>query len=142
MSVDFDSMKDDELRAYARNEFGVTLPPALKREGCITRLKQLSGQEEAPDVSQPNPVITRKVNEPYVTIVLHKTTGINGERPLFVNANGYDCLIPRDVPVKVPQRVIEVLRNSVEDRYSQGPDGTLIKQQIQCNPFSVLSQAS
>lgn len=141
--MDYESMDDAQLRAYARNEFGVTLPPALKREGCIARIKQLAGEGGDPESKVTELARGRKkLNEPYVTIILHKTTNHGGDRPLPLNANGYDVLIPRDVPVSVPMRVLEVLRHSVEDRYTQGPDGALIKQQIKCNPFSIVNNAS
>jgi hypothetical protein len=39
--------------------------------------------------------------------------------PVFVNANGYVCMIPRDVEVIVPQRVVRVLNDATVKRKKQ-----------------------
>jgi hypothetical protein len=114
-SVKLDEMDIGKLRQYA-SHLRVAVPKTAKKEDIIAAIKsKLSGRTAVKLAEEGS-----KLKPGYARIkVLSDPMPGAANSPVFVNANGYTCTIPRDVEVVVPQRVVRVLNDAVVKRLKQ-----------------------
>lgn len=52
-----------------------------------------------------------------ITIIIHNGSGPEGNKPVFVAAQGFAVQIPRQKPISVPIGIVNALRDAVETHY-------------------------
>lgn len=112
---DFASMEIGQLRKYA-SHMRLAIAKTAKKEEIVQAIeKKLSGKvvpEFATDSSTLKPGYSR------IRLLSDPMPGASNY-PVFLNANGYVCMIPRDVDVIVPNRVVRVLNDAKVARRKQ-----------------------
>lgn len=111
----FHTMDIAKLRQYA-SHMRLPLAKTAKKDEIIEAIeKKLSGRiipEFADESTELKPGYAR-------IVVLSDPMPHASNFPVFLNANGYMCLIPRDKEVVVPNRVVRVLRDAKVKRFKQ-----------------------
>jgi hypothetical protein len=74
------------------------------------------------------------------TIMIPKALGKEGAEPVFVGVQGVGYTIPRAVNVDVPESVVEVLNNAIQDVVTQDEDGVIHHDYVPAYPFTVLRE--
>jgi hypothetical protein len=111
----FNEMPIAKLREYAKHMRLPLAKTATKLEIIEAIDRKLNGRA-APEFAMSD----SKVKPGYAKIrLLSDPMPGAANYPVFVNANGYVCMIPRDVDVIVPQRVVRVLNDAVVRRKKQ-----------------------
>lgn len=114
-NVNFDELDIAKLRQYA-SHMRVPIAKTAKREDIIAAIKAKLAGRVTPQLATED----GKVPPGYAKIkVLSDPMPGASNLPVFVNANGYVCTIPRDVEVIVPQRVVRVLNDAKVSRRKQ-----------------------
>lgn len=139
--IDLKKASKDEIRQYARDELGLTFPPAAGVDTMRSAVAQALGldAEDKPKEAKVVPEADGRI-----AIVIHKTGEQGGDRAVPVGVNGRMYLIKRGEEVRVPAAVVEVLKNAVETKYEWRPDptkpngGEMVARDAQAYPFSVL----
>ncbi len=111
----FREMDIGKLRQYAAH-MRLAIAKTAKKDEIVEAIeKKLSGRiipEFADGGTQLKPGYAR-------IIVLSDPMPHASNLPVFLNANGYMCLIPRDKEVIVPNRVVRVLNDAKVKRFKQ-----------------------
>lgn len=111
----FRSMDIGKLRQYA-SHMRLPLAKTAKKDEIIEAIeKKLAGRiipEFAGADTELKPGYSR-------IMVLSDPMPHASNLPVFLNANGYMCMIPRDKEVVVPNRVVRVLNDAKVKRYKQ-----------------------
>jgi len=95
---------------------------------------------QAPDTTPaPAPAAQGDPMNAMVEILIERTEGRDGERPVFVSVNGVGQLIPRGEPVKVKMKYVKVLENAVAERFSQDEKGDMKSYKAMQYPFRIIS---
>lgn len=76
------------------------------------------------------------------TIMIPKAVGPEGSEPVFVGVQGVGYTIPRAVNVDVPESVVEVLKNAIQDIVTQDEDGVIHHDYVPAYPFTVIAEAA
>lgn len=121
-----DHASEAEMRNYCRDVMGIDpkdiAPNVLK--GKI-RAFMASHGDTGKDSAEPIDLTIMKMskddflNADTVVIILapdNNETGAAANRPLPVGFNGVNYLVPRNVPVRVPRGVVEILNNAIATR--------------------------
>jgi hypothetical protein len=106
---DFSAMDIAQLRAYASHTRVAVAKTATKKEIIESITRKLNGRvvpEIASEVSQVKPGYAK------IKLMNDPMPGASN-LPVYLMCNGYQCLIPRDVPVIVPMRVVRTLNDAV-----------------------------
>lgn len=112
---DFREMDIGKLRQYASHLRLPLAKTATKAEIIEAIDRKLNGRV-APEFATPE----SKVKPGYAKIrLLSDPMPGASNLPVYLNANGYVCMIPRDIDVIVPQRVVRVLNDAVVKRKKQ-----------------------
>lgn len=112
--VDFDAMKISELREYASHMQIPLAKTATKEEIKEAIQRKLAGRA-APVLADGG-----KVPPGHAKIIINEDqTPGSMQVPVYVNANGYQCTIPRGKEVIVPMRVVRVLQDAKSKRLTQ-----------------------
>ena len=129
-SVDITKLNLRDLRAMAKEKFGLTLPANASEE--MIREAILDVERAKPKAKKPTGY----------KIIVHKSPVRGGDRDVPVIVNGTTYLLKRGVEIPAPPCVVEVLRNAIETRYEQRTDDRgmteLVAYQAQSYPFSIL----
>lgn len=111
----FNDMSIAKLREYAKHMRLPLAKTATKAEIVEAIDRKLNGRA-APEFATP----TSQVKPGYAKIrLLSDPMPGASNLPVYLNANGYVCMIPRDVDVIVPQRVVRVLNDAIVKRKKQ-----------------------
>lgn len=114
-SPDFDSMDIGKLRQYA-SFMQITVPKTAKKEDIIELIKSKKSGKASPVLADG----TSKVPPGHAKIILAEDPSPGHKNfPVYVNANGYECTIPRGVEVIVPMRVVRVLSDAKVSKTKQ-----------------------
>lgn len=119
----FKEMTIGKLREYA-SHMRLAIPKTATKVEIIEAIdRKLSGRV-MPEIASSD----TGVPPGYAKIRLHEDPMPGAANsPVYLNANGYQCTIPRGVPVIVPMRVVRTLQDAVVNRRRQtlqpGPDG-------------------
>jgi hypothetical protein len=142
LTPDFDAMDIGKLRQYA-SHLRLAIPRTATKQDIIdsinAKLRDRSTPEIAEAGSRPRPGYAR------IKLLVDPMPGASN-MPVYVNANGYVCTIPRDVVVDVPMRVVRTLNDATVLRKKQStnmqPDGREKFETTESNvpsyPFQVL----
>ena len=74
------------------------------------------------------------------TIMIPKALGKEGTEPVFVGVQGVGYTIPRSVNVDVPESVVEVLKNAIQDIVTQDEDGVIHHDYVPAYPYTVIGE--
>jgi len=97
------------------------------------------GQTAAPQTAgKPAPKVDPM--ERKVMVLIDRTEGRDGERPVQVSVNGSMILVPRGEPVPLKMKYVKVLENAVATRYHQTEDGEMKSYEAQLYPFRITSE--
>jgi hypothetical protein len=124
-TIDLDEELKDldigQLRKYATLN-RVALTRDMNKQDIIDAIKTKAKDRDVLKIAEvgsaPKPGFAR--------IILHRdpTPGASN-RPIYVNANGYKCTVPRDIEVDVPIKVVHVLNDAKEQRKELDPDASM-----------------
>lgn len=114
-NVDFEGLEIGKLRQYAAH-LRVAVPKTAKKKDIIDAIKNKLSNRVVPQIADED----TKLKPGYARIkVLSDPMPGAPNSPVFINANGYTCMIPRDVEVVVPKRVVRVLNDAKVRRLKQ-----------------------
>ncbi len=112
---DFDNMPISTLREYASHMQIPLAKTAKKEEIKAAILHKLAGRSMAVLATA-----VSKVPPGHARITINEDPSPGAQQiPVYVNANGYVCTIPRGKEVIVPQRVLRVLQDAKVKRLVQ-----------------------
>lgn len=105
---DFDNMEIGKLRQYAKF-MQITVPKTATKEVIVEMIKNKRTGKVTPVLADK----TDRVPPGHAKIILSEDpTPGHKNFPVYLNANGYECTIPRGVAVIVPMRVVRVLNDA------------------------------
>lgn len=115
LTPDFSSMEIGKLRQYA-SHLRLAIPKTATKQDIIdsinAKLRDRSTPEIADAGTRPRPGYAR------IKLLVDPMPGASN-LPVYINANGYVCTVPRDVVVDVPMRVVRTLNDAVVLRKKQ-----------------------
>lgn len=115
VTPDFNNMKPSELREYAAM---MRIP--LAKDAKPAEIKAAIAQKLAGRVSAVLAKETDSIPPGHAKILIHEDPSPGAQQiPVYVNANGYQCTIPRGKEVIVPIRVVRVLNDAKVKRLVQ-----------------------
>ena len=106
-----------QLRKYAAAA-RVAIARDMNKEEIISAIKAKMKDKDILRIGE-----VGKAPEPgFARIILHRdpTPGA-GNRPVYVQVNGYKCTVPRGIEVDVPMKVVSVLNDAKEMRKEEDP---------------------
>lgn len=112
---DFANMDIGKLRQYA-SHLRVPLAKTATKAEIVEAISKKLGSRTTPEIASEE--TTLKPGYSRIRILADPMPGA-ANLPVFINANGYICTIPRDVEVVVPERVVRVLRDAKVNRRKQ-----------------------
>lgn len=142
LTPDFSEMEIGKLRQYA-SHLRLAIPRTATKQDIIdsinAKLRDRSTATVAEAGTKPRPGWAR------IKLLVDPMPGASN-LPVYVNANGYVCTIPRDVVVDVPMRVVRTLNDATVLRKKQSvamqADGRekfqTTESQVPSYPFSVI----
>ena len=83
-----------------------------------------------------------KAGDKRFDIMIPKSAAHDGSEPVFVGVQGIGYTIPRAVKVTVPESVVEVLRNAVQDIVSQDEDGVIHHDYVPAYAFQIIGEVA
>lgn len=107
---DFASMTIGQLRQYASHA-RMALDKTATKEDIIIALNKKLGDRSMPELAHAESTV--KPGYSKIRVLSDPMPGASN-LPIFVGCNGYNCLIPRDVDVIVPHRVVRTLRDALQ----------------------------
>lgn len=111
----FSEMPIGKLREYAKH-LRVALAKTDSKEEIIEKLDRKLAGKSMPEIAAP----TSEVKPGYAKIRINEDPSPDSKNfPVYVNANGYVCTIPRGIEVIVPIRVVRVLNDAVSNQRRQ-----------------------
>lgn len=135
----FKEMSIGTLRQYAAH-LKVAIAKTATKEDIIDVIERKLRGRVMPEIATES----TQVKPGYAKIRINEdpTPGA-ANNPVYVNANGYVCTIPRGVDVVVPMRVIRTLNDAVARRKTQlesvpGKPINEVERFIQSYPFQIL----
>jgi len=136
-NFNIDEAERAELKAYARDELGLTLSMNLRedtmRQRIKDRIEEMKGSENRGQPMKAN-------REEWPVINVAKTSEKGGGAPVFVGLQGKGYTIPRGKPIPVPPGVEYILRVAIKTDYDQDEDtGEMVGIDILSYPYSVVS---
>ena len=92
-------------------------------------------EEEAPKATK----VKAAPDDGFTTIKIERTEEHNGADHAWVSVNGRGMRIPRGIPVRIPNRYVEVLRNGIRtlQRWNERT-GEMTTRDIPTYPFQVI----
>lgn len=116
-NVNYEELDIGKLRQYA-SHLRVAIPKTAKKDEIIAAIKhKLAGRVAAKIADE---TTTLKPGYARIKVLSDPMPGAMNY-PIFVNANGYICQIPRDIEVVVPKSVVDVLNDAKVKRFKQVP---------------------
>lgn len=142
MAIDLKTASLAEMKQYARDELGLSIPRGAEEE----TIRKLIADADDSSAQPPKPAKVGDVipKRRMIKINIMKTDRDGGDRDVPVGVNGKLYLIQRGVDVEVPAEVVEVLRNAVETRWEQRKDpenplrSQMIRRDTHAYPFSIV----
>lgn len=111
----FEEMDIGQLRQYA-SHLGVALAKTDTKKDIIEKLNAKQRDKAIPEIARPGTQV--KPGYAKIRIMEDPTPGAS-TTPVFMNANGYVCTIPRGIEVIVPIRVVRTLNDAIVKRKKQ-----------------------
>jgi hypothetical protein len=111
----FNEMDEEKLRQYA-SHLHVAVKKTSTKEEIIAAISNKIRDKTVPVIADATSDIPP--GHAKITIMEDPMPGASNI-PVFLNANGYVCTIPRGKPVIVPRRVVRVLENAMVNRRKQ-----------------------
>lgn len=111
----FDEMEIGKLRQYA-SHMQVAVPKTATKKDIIEAISRKLKDRQAPVLADDKD----RVPPGHAKIILLEDPMPGASNyPVFLNANGYLCTIPRGKPVIVPMRVVRTLQNATVNKRKQ-----------------------
>lgn len=111
----FEEMDEEKLRAYAKH-MRIPVKTSATRDQLLAAITERQSKRVAPTLADGD----SEVKPGYAKIVIHQDpTPGSKQIPVYLNANGYECTIPRGVEVIVPRRVVRTLKDAKVNRRQQ-----------------------
>ena len=149
-----------ELKMFASGVLGMSLGPNIGEETLRAKIRQafhgdsltimvLDGEDEpvvadAPAAPSEAPAQGKalrgssSVNDPKVKITITEAEGAGGKRPVPVQVNGVQMLLPRGRPIDIPYRYYDDLCKAIKTVYEQDETTQeVIATDVPSYPFSV-----
>lgn len=142
MNINLMKASPEELKAYGRDELGISLSLTMKPETMRQRIIDACNEQGKPVPISKEDDGPKDAGDGYTKIVIQKQDKPGGSDPVFVGYQGRGYTIPRGVPVDVPNPVVHILENAIQDIHTQDPEtGEMVTQKVPSYPFQVLSAA-
>ena len=128
-----------QLKFYAKEVLKLNLTLNMTETTMRERIQNYCAEN---DIEAPISKVESKGNKhsEYVTINVAKQDKQGGAEPVFVGVQGIGYTIPRGINVSVPEAVVEVLKNAVQDIVTQDPEsGEIFKEPVVTYPFQKVS---
>lgn len=114
-NVNFQEMDIAKLREYAKH-LRLAAAKTWTKEDYIKAIDAKLNGRSVPELANS----LSAVPPGYAKITVHEDANPGASNiPIYVNANGYVCTIPRGVQVIVPMRVVRVLNDAVVNKRKQ-----------------------
>jgi hypothetical protein len=139
---DFNEMEIGKLRQYAAH-LRLAIPKTSTKKDIIEAISAKLRDRSTPTIADS----TTKLKPGFAKIkVLGDPMPGASNSPVYLNANGYVCTIPRDVEVIVPMRVVRTLQDAKVRRKKQTftPDASgreitqTVESEVPSYPFMIL----
>jgi hypothetical protein len=128
-----------QLKFYGKS-LGLDLSLSMSE---TTMREKLEKHIAANDLEAPkSEVANMKAGGKRFTILIPKAVGPVGNEPVFVGVQGVGYTIPRACNVDVPESVVEVLKNAVQDIVTQDEDGVMHHDYVPAYPFTVIGEVA
>lgn len=115
ITPNFDEMEIGKLRQYAAH-LRVAVPKTASKTDIIELISRKLNDRVTAELADN----TTELRPGYARIILLEDPMPGASNfPVYLNANGYQCTIPRGKEVIVPKRVVEVLNNAKVARRKQ-----------------------
>lgn len=139
--LDIDKADRAELKAYARDELGLSLTMNMNEETMRAKIKDRLnelGKEKPAPITELGKGVDKSG---WVVINIQRAHGKSGGEPVFVGYNGKGYTIPRGVNVPVPPPVEAILRNAIRTDYEQDVDenGDMESRDVVSYPYQIIS---
>ena len=128
-----------QLKFYAKSlslDLSLSMTETTMREKIEKHI--IANDLEAP-VSE---VAGIKKSDKRFTIMIPKTADAMGNEPVFVGVQGVGFTIPRSVQVDVPESVVEVLKNAMQDIVTQDEDGIIHHDYVPAYAYTVIGEVA
>jgi ribosomal protein L21E len=137
--INIETAPVQELRAYAKEEFGLTFQVGTTKAAMLDAVKSALGQDPAKTDSAPQAISKKSRDGKRVTINIHKSANPSDPDPVYVGLNGVGVTIPRGVDVSVLEGYVAILRHAVRKTYhTDQKTGDTIESESHAYPFSVI----
>lgn len=115
VTPNFNEMDMAKLRQYAAH-LRIAVPKEAKKEDIIQLISRKLADRVTPELAEAGSALRPGYAR---IVVLEDPMPGASNYPVYVNANGYQCTIPRGKEVVVPKRIVEVLSNAKVQRRKQ-----------------------
>jgi hypothetical protein len=115
VTPNFTEMDIAKLRQYA-SHLRVAVPKDATKKDIVDLLSKKLNDRVTPELV--DNTTTLKPGYARITVLEDPMPGASNY-PIYVNANGYQCTIPRGKEVRVPKTVVEILQNAKVNRKKQ-----------------------
>jgi hypothetical protein len=131
---------DKHQMKYFAKELGLSLSMSMSETTMREKIEKFHVKNDMEMPVSELEVSPAIKNQTTFTINIPKSPLPNGDEPVFVGVQGVGYMIPRGINLKVPESVVEVLRNAIQDTVTQDEDGTIHHNESPAYPFSVLEK--
>jgi hypothetical protein len=143
-------MSAKEIRDRLKAEFGVKMPANATTEQLQARLDEVIAKANAGDddsdpdidsaiVSKSKEVVSAEPELVFYEITLHSSEK-DGDGGVFVGVNGTQLVVPRDIPVVVPDFIYFALKQSREIKHVVSRDkesGEMVQRVIESPRYNI-----
>lgn len=145
---DFNLLTADKaaLKAYAVNELGLNLPLTNNEDTMRQKIIDKCGELNIEPPKARVEIAKHKGKHKYITVNIAKQTikgdGGHGAAPVFVGFQAKGYMIPRGIDIDIPEPLVEILNNAVQDIITQDSETAEILHDEQLtHPFQIKGPA-
>lgn len=135
-----------ELRSFATDALGLTIPSSMNRNQIMAKMQPVWDKDEITIIEvamAEHPPVAKDKDEDYVTVIIHKHEGAEGDIPVWVNCNGRGMWIERGKPQRIHKRYEHILKNAVrqvgEQQYVNGIPTEVTFRDVQSYPYQIVA---
>ncbi len=128
-----------ELKFYAKS-LGLDLSLSMSE---TTMREKIEKHITANDLEAPKSEVAGiQAGVKRFTIMIPKSADAQGSEPVFVGLQGLGYTIPRAVNVDVPEGVVEILKNAIQDIVTQDEDGIIHHDYVPAYAYTVIGEVA
>lgn len=134
------------LKTFAINELNLNLPLTMNedtmKQKIVDRCGELNMDPPKARIELPKHAGKHK----YVTVNVSKQPvkgdGGFGSSPVFVGFQAKGYMIPRGINIDIPEPLVEVLQNAIQDIVTQDDEtGEILHDDLMTHPFQIIGPA-